>query len=84
MILYFPAPAAQIMSDTLWALSQTMAAREAKPADTNETLADYVATHRGQRIEIWDVFPPCFRKQAKKCEEMIASGLLTKPLTKKP
>lgn len=47
----------------------------ALPVSTNDSLSDFILTHRGQTVTVWDLFPQYFKDQSKTFEEMIASGL---------
>ena len=49
------------------------------PADTNTNLAALVESLRGQRLTVYDAFPPLFKSMAKTREQMIADGLLPVP-----
>ena len=51
------------------------------PADTNDVLAAFVETKRGQALTVYDAFPPLFKSMAKTREQMEAEGLLTPPPT---
>ena len=47
------------------------------PAATNDDLAAFVETKRGQSLTVYDAFPPLFKSMAKTREQMEADGLLT-------
>lgn len=49
------------------------------PADTNDNLAALVESLRGQRLTVYDAFPPLFKSMTKTREQMIADGLLPVP-----
>jgi hypothetical protein len=46
------------------------------PADTNQELATFVETKRGQHLVIYEAFPPLFKSLSKTREEMQALNLL--------
>jgi hypothetical protein len=46
------------------------------PADTNEVLQTFVETKRGQRLVIYEAFPPLFKFRSKTREEMQVLNLL--------
>lgn len=46
------------------------------PADTNDVLAAFVETNRGQRLVIYEAFPPLFRSLSKTKEDLQALDLL--------
>lgn len=51
------------------------------PADTNDNLSALVESLRGQRLTVYDAFPPLFKSMAKTRAQMIADGLLPSPPT---
>jgi hypothetical protein len=51
------------------------------PADTNTNLAALVESLRGQRLVVYDAFPPLFKSMSKTYPEMITAGLLAAPHT---
>jgi len=51
------------------------------PDDTNQKLAAFIHEKRGQRLVVYDAFPPLFKSMAKTCEQMEAEGLLPLPPT---
>ncbi len=51
------------------------------PADTNETLAAYIESKRGQRMIPWEAFPQFFKDASKSRDELVSLGLLPSNLT---
>ncbi len=47
------------------------------PADTNDVLAAFIESKRGQDLTVYDAFPQFFKDQSKTYAEMIAAGFLT-------
>jgi len=52
---------------------------EQLPANTNEALAAYVESKRGEQMVIYNAFPAVFKAQAKELRQMIEEGLLNEP-----
>lgn len=52
------------------------------PADTLPRLEALIASKRGQRLVVYDAFPPLFQDMSKTREEMIAAGLLAETTLK--
>ena len=50
------------------------------PANTNEQLASYVESKRGEQLTIYNAFPAFFKAQAKTREQMIQENRLSNPI----
>jgi hypothetical protein len=51
------------------------------PADTNDNLAAYIESNRGQVITVYSAFPPFFKDQSLDFAGMVAAGKLNNPDT---
>ena len=49
------------------------------PADTNEVLAAFVESKRGQDLTVYEAFPQLFKDMSLTTAQMIASGKLASP-----
>lgn len=54
------------------------------PADTNEVLALFIESKRGQRLVVYEAFPQFFKDQALELKDMIKAGLLANEPTTPP
>ena len=50
------------------------------PADTNDVLAAFVESKRGQDLTVYEAFPQLFKDMSLTTAQMIAAGLLANPL----
>lgn len=49
------------------------------PAETNEQLAAFIESKRGQSLVVYEAFPQFFKDQAKTYQQMIYCGLMSAP-----
>lgn len=49
------------------------------PADTNDVLAAFVESKRGQALTVYDAFPQLFKDMSLTQEQMIAAGKIPNP-----